>query len=375
MSRPARNHGLRPIGAFLGEHKGFPQGATHLEVVTRQLRTIVGRIRREKPRPFYGHREVAAFFRVPIRTAALAFKRLETEGLLSCVRGVGTDVPGLHPHARANILGAVAVPVWTEGFAIFADWRRFFIALEEELRKRGYLASFVFYQGPDYGTPELTKRILLHKPDIVVWLQPLPSVHHILHALADSGTRILAVLDPDQTAPFPQCRISWRNAMRRGLQDWRRKGIRRVLMPAWNTENPETNTWGVAMLRAGGLPFERISGAPGAPATLIQALGKDPDAGVFMDNSYVLQHLCHADWSRMSDLFRQRRVMITSSVPVDIANVSGLHADVLALDWVGMARQLAVDVARYVFPAPGAPTVFHAQYMPAAPLAAFCNIP
>src|ERR1019366_7091005 len=196
---------------------GFRATEHNLAALTHLLRRTVDRVRAAETRHFYSQWEVARFFGVSRRTAQLAYKQLEREGLLTCVRGSATHLHGRKPQPRYPPRAVVGLPAWLRGFYSFPDWRRFHIALEEQLRRHNFVADFAFYHGAEVGLPAFAERLLAHHLDVVIWLYPTPGFLQNLHLLADRGVRVIGIADTPQLFPFQQYLLGNERAYARAI--------------------------------------------------------------------------------------------------------------------------------------------------------------
>lgn len=162
-----------PLADRLGAFRGFHAGELRAVRMADLLRPLAQGLRAARPTVFYPLRETAEFFRVSIPTAAAAYGRLETEGLLMSRRGAMTMVPSRLSASRRAVRGVVGVPVWTPGFVQFRDWRIFVTGLDEAVRRHGFVADLIFYRQGEEVQPDFVDRVLKHQPDVLVWFDPV----------------------------------------------------------------------------------------------------------------------------------------------------------------------------------------------------------
>src|SRR6187399_827091 len=169
MARKPISRDLPVLRTLQPHFKGFAEDEHHLDSMVACLREIIEKVRGQEMRPFYAQRELARFFHVPQRTVALAYKRLQAEGLLNIVRGSATFVPPLKRQPRQAVRGVVGIPIWETGFTDLRHQREFYRELEQALREYNYVADFLFFEGPVRGT-DFAERLLEHHLDYLIWL-------------------------------------------------------------------------------------------------------------------------------------------------------------------------------------------------------------
>ena len=172
------------------------------------LRETVEKVRQDNPVTFYSMRQVAASFRAPMRAVAQAFRHLQAEGLLTCVRGSRTLVAGRKRQPQRPIRGVVGLPILLPAFAGSPNWPILFTALEEELRRHDFVADFVFFQEDEDLSPEFAERLLRHELDVLFWFVPPAGAQQTIDLVRDAGVRIVLLARDDLYSPTAQYRLS-----------------------------------------------------------------------------------------------------------------------------------------------------------------------
>jgi hypothetical protein len=378
MSRKPIRHGLPPLAESLPS-AALPPGENRAAQLRAALRTLAGRFRQSRPRPFYTMREVAAHLALPLQTVARAYAALEHDGLLTRFRGARTVLRGTRQRPRRSLRGVVGMPIWLPGFVVSRDWRVFFIRLEEELRRHNFIADFVFFHHDEDLQPEFCTRLRQHHLDTVLWFVPPPGAQATIASLRDDGLRVIIVGQAGERLPGSQYEIDRRPALARALDAWLAAGVRRALLcfsikGASRFERQqhvrEREMVRLELARRGVDTAPADFADPDAVARLRR--GADPGAAlVFLRPTWY-----HGLWRRqpalMVELLRTRRVLFT----VDVGDVGdfpcdGLCADVIALDYPALAARLAGDLHEERLPDPRRPAAIMARWLPGVPLTVF----
>ena len=234
MSRPKISRALPPLESAFPDFLGLPKEQSHKQFLLEAIRPVAKKLRGDKPRVFYSMRDLACFFKAPLRTIALVYESLEKEGLLSRIRGSQTLLNGRKHGLRFPVRGVIGIPIWLDMLVLSPFTREVNRKLEEELRQRGYVADLIFhYTKQEEALPEFAERLLQHQLDFVVWQNPGPGSYQNLLALRDSGIRVLVVQTTEARTDLPAVIYvqDWAPAHYELAHEWKKLRIRKVVIP------------------------------------------------------------------------------------------------------------------------------------------------
>lgn len=189
------------------------------------LRQSIKPYQSERALLLYGSRELAAFFQIHQTTVIRTMALLESEGLLMRVRGAGIFLRPKYPKSRSGIKGVVGFPVWQYAYCMLAEWRLFYDQLEDKLRQNNFVANLIFLKGSEHTQLLLTKKLLDHKLDHLVWFRPLSGYMPVMHSLFDSGVSIWVIDDSNVSYPFPTYVLHHSRQLHKRLREWKTIGV------------------------------------------------------------------------------------------------------------------------------------------------------
>lgn len=311
------------------------------------LRETAERVRRDTPVAFYSMRQVAAFSGAPMKAVVRAFRRLQAEGVLTCLRGSRTLVTGRKRQPMRPVRGVVGLPVYLPSFADSTGWQEFFPALEEELRRHDYVADFVFFRSGEDKSPDFVERLLRHQLDILVWYAPPSSADQAMAAMRDAGVRVVAVGGAEPLACHYGL-VPGSVEAARVFRGWVRSGVREIrfwVAPGeanlWVT-NPHSGYDAVAADCGLGWTLERVA-VEHVPARVAAVPGS---AGVLFQDGGWLAQLLAAHPAALRTLCARHRVLLADDRPwrpVDAGR--GLAVDKACSTLTAVARRIADDIA------------------------------
>jgi hypothetical protein len=310
------------------------------------LASAAARLRGDAPQPFYPMRVVAERFGVSLWTVQAVYRRLEQEGLLACIRGPGSVIPARVGATRAYPpgRGVVVVPVWLPGFILIADYRFFVMHLDDQIRRRNFVADIVFYGEEEKSRPLLAGRIRTHHPDVVVWLRPGTEHGHTIDQLADAGIRVLTVTDVPVSERARQYEIDWRPALRAVLRHWRQQGVRRVVVPVDARPVSSCTRLLPELVREAKLAFSHFRARSETMQQYLFRLARQSAAIVFDDDIW------HARTNSQAPVMFAR-VLASSSQVLNLRSFSmrpdiltGIRADALVLPWRKIVNRIVNDL-------------------------------
>jgi hypothetical protein len=347
MARKPVSRSLPSLQQLHPRFRGFAPTDNASEAVLRLLRETASRVRGDAEAAFYAVREATAFFGVPYKTVQRAYQRLAAEGLLRLVRGSRTLVRSQRLQPRHPILGVVGVPVLLASFLFGSAGRLFFMTLERELRRRHFVADFLFYRDEDEGHPDLAEHFIEHDLDILLWMSPQASAMPTILTLLDGGVAAVIVSDGKAVFPREQYRVDLERAYGEAVADWRNGGITDVEIwaPAAGWDEHILHTFHRALRRAA-MPAAVHRMADAAVPSRIRALRRRRHTGVALISHQWYDGLCAQFPGAMETLFRQQRVLLTQG-PLYHPGFAGRHicCDAIRMDHERMATRIATDIA------------------------------
>jgi len=367
MPRKPEPHNLPPLGVNFPDFAGFAPHENARHQLAALLMQAVRHMRVPVRRPFYSQREIARFFRVPLRTVTLACRQLTQQGVLVCVRGAGTWITGTRERPRVMPRGVVGMPVWASGFSTFRHWRRFVTQIEEQVRHRGFVLDVIFFEGREETRPTFVDRLLAHDLDHLFWLYPLPSARGTIEHLVDSGLRVRTVVEaPWPDVPFPQYLVDWEPSYVNALQAWQQAGIGEVAVAlGGHMRQSDRDPLHRALLRTGMRHvYQRLGDLGKLDCRDAGGVIIPDDLDLFMFSR--LSALC------LVKLMARTRVMIKNGLmtPQPLGDVS---ADVIRAPWDALAQRLADDLAADPSASPSELRVVETEWMPRQPAAQFSH--
>lgn len=347
MSRKKVTRTLPPLDGMFRGFPGFPPSENHTAALEQTLRDVILRNRQVHEQPFYAIREVASFFRINYRTVARVYSRLEEGGLLRLVRGSCTMMRGKVLTPTHPVLGVVGVPVLLPSFIFGTAGRAFYSGLEKELRKRHFVADFIFYREDEESHPDLAERFREHNLDILFWMSPDASAALTVLAMLDSGVAVVIVNDGKGHFEREQYRLDLEGAYGEALADWQSRGVRHIEL--WTPDSRQDHHILQSMERVlsnGKLPFatHRLRDTD-VPARL-KAISRKQDTGVILVSHQWYDGLCAQYPESMKRLFMNHRVLLPQG-PLYHPGFTGhdIFADTIQLDHHIMASRIASDIA------------------------------
>jgi len=191
------------------------------EQLSEILRQAAHRHQTGKPQVFYALREVANRFDVALSMVAAVYRQLESEGLLTRLRGSRTLLKGLDDGRQISVHAIVAIPMPLSSFLRRQKCRMFFMSIRRELRRRGFMTAGLFYEEREARPDFLLERIKHCKVDTVLWYRPDHCARETSRLLRDNGVRVIGVADGGIPALPCRFEISRERAVSKILWDWK----------------------------------------------------------------------------------------------------------------------------------------------------------
>ena len=233
MARKRIPRTLPALTEVFHDFAGFSDAFSKQRVLLDGLRKAARGLQKSESQPFYSMREVMEYFKLPLRTVALAYEALELEGILNRIRGSQTLLAGKVISPRKPIRAVVGLPIWLHAMVVSPYSRAWNLELEERLRESGFVADLIFFQGEEIQKPEFTQRLIHHGLDIVIWHTPHPLSSSTLLSLRDRGVQQIVIQSTENhtSFPLPTYLQDWSPAYRELAALWHNQGIRQVIVP------------------------------------------------------------------------------------------------------------------------------------------------
>lgn len=366
MARKRIAHDLPPIKEAFPSFRGFAPEQSRQQAITQLLRECARALQRKEARPFYTMREVAAFFEAPLRTVAISYETLDTEGFLARIRGSQTMLAGKKISTRKPVNAVVGLPIALQSMIASPLECQLQMELEERLRARGYVADSIFFRPNEDYEPAFAERLARHSLDIVIWHSPHPLASHVLLSLRERGVR-LVLLQPAESPMRVSARthiLSWQNAYRDMAAAWAAAGVTRaVFVEPVHLLSRRALKQLVPVLVEHGIEFVLIESTE---AALAQHLGAAPASGKtvlgFMD-LVTADSLCNGYPELIDRISRHARIAFCrGAVRVPRLVTQRTCVDVVDLNPAALADGVVEDLCDVNNKQEGLRATFHAEY-------------
>ncbi|MEN3369489.1 MAG: hypothetical protein V7609_1632 [Verrucomicrobiota bacterium] len=397
----ARKKIRRPLLPLRGNLK--VAGATHrVEQLADILRKTARAQQTDKAQVFYALREVADRFDISLSMVATVYRQLESEGLLTRLRGSRTLLQGLRADREVSVHGIVGVPMPLSSFLTRQKSRMFFMSVRRELRRRGFATAGLFYEKVEARPDFLFERIKHCNVDSVLWYMPDRCARDTALLLRDNGVRVIGVADGGLPALSCRFEISREKAITEILRDWKVRGCcwnRPALVPERGREasrrRPEERpSLGRAirkvkiirslgrsatdeerletLLESERLGHEFISAEDEGCEALLRSLAEEDDESGIILLGAAASFFAFRAPARLIALMNRRRVaLVDGPVSLPFINTAPACADLAVADWEAVANGITeAFLTKEAFDR-ASPTVFEATAFLQAPLSEF----
>jgi len=365
VSRKAIPRSLPPLSKVFGGFAGFSESSNKQRLLLNELRKAAKRLKKQKSQPFYSMREVAAFFKAPLRTVAIAYEALENEGLFNRVRSSQTHLIGSADSTRHVVRGVVGIPIWLLSIVISPYTRVLHIGLEERLRKKGFVADLIFFRTGEDCEPDFADRLLRHNLNALIWHTPHPLASQVLLAVKDHGVRCITMqpMETQASAIKPNYIMNWEPAYQAMAQSWQQSGIRRVFIPkpSYLPSQRALKNF-IKILDDGGLEVVQTENT--ASALLDKTRAHKSSAVAFMDQQGA-DALCNEDPAILEQILKISRVAFCRG-PIRLPYFENRPAevDIVGFSPLEIADRIVTDLCDPALPPTHAPHIFDAAYHP-----------
>lgn len=317
------------------------------------LRRVLPRFRAKDPIPFHTTREVARYFGIHQTAAVRIFARLEAEGLLMRVRGSGTYLRSLSAHPRMKPRGVVGFPVWQYAYCMLGDWRLFYDTMEDTLRRHHFVASLIFLRAEDHDPLVMTRKLLDHRLDALVWFKPLENTLPVMASVADEGVTVRAVMCHRFPIPFVNYRLDDGPAILELLRKWRQEGCQRVKIFAERAYRTriQKEIGEVALRLKLKVTLEEVD----VTRDIYPVIPEKTDhlEGVILSESMVTRVMMDRSPERWISYLKKSRVLTLHHFDMAIQELAGWKVDMIHPHWGQLAELVARDLTLGKYPKEG----------------------
>jgi len=310
MPRFPNQSPLLPLATLLPSFRGFSASFSKIKQATDCLRSLILQHRAPASIVFYSSREIASFFGLSQRTAILIIEQLETEGLLLRIRASHTKMLGTMDSTHSLVQGVVGLPMWLHGFCYFSYYKRLCRVLGDLLWERRFvLDTMIYYENEDLK-PGFTERILRHKINFAVWLQPFPHNHETILSLKDHGVHSLVVSDEKSPLIPLDVFMNFKPAYEKVLTHWKDTlDIHRIIVVQGMDYTRSRGRFFARFASERGFQCETRSSSPELAAQLLCDKSLDSKTAIaLMDENATLGFL-HFDPSSFKELAHRHRIL------------------------------------------------------------------
>jgi hypothetical protein len=338
------------------------------------LRQTARRQQTEQPQVFYALREVADRFGVSLSMVAAVYRQLESEGLLTRLRGSRTLLKGLDTGRQVAVHGIVGVPISLSSFLTSQKCRMFFMCMRRELRRRGFMTAGLFYEKEEARPDFLLERIMHCKVDTVLWYRPDQCARETARLLQDSGVRVMGVADGGLPALPCRFEISREKAVGEILRDWKKSdAIRKVRVVHAVRRSAVEEERLEALLESARLDYDFVDAGRAHYETLFHGLAAERESGIILLGAAASLFAFRVP-DLLIALMNQRRVaLVDGPVSLPFASASLVRADLAVADWGAVANGIADELLTGEALARSGVTVFQATAYLQAPLNEFAQ--
>ncbi len=370
MARTRVSRDLGPLPA-----RSALRTAYKSKTVRQILHSLAIKNQTEQSRIFYSLREVAARFKVPVSAVAKIYRDMESEGLLSRVRGSKTILNGMR-YSRRPVRAVVGLPAVFSNFIAIPEYRNFFTSIQRELWLRGFATTTVLFQPEEVEDGSLSERLKNYEIDSVIWLQPGPSARHLRLRLMDQGIRVI-IISQIGTPPTLSRYYLWKErAIEKLLREWKeRNSVRRVIVVN-SEEYRAVVIEEILRIVLGDLGLDAVTRTlkDEAPETFLRQLSHTDTDGVIFASAGLASMFSFRCCARFVDLLRTHRVALIDG-PIDLAfaRVPDALFDLVTIDWKAVAESIVNDMITLQAFDQNRHTTFTGECYMRVPISKFCE--
>jgi hypothetical protein len=330
------------------------------------IRGLAVKEQQTRPRIFLSLRAAAHRFGVPTSAMAAIYKQLTEEGILSGVRGSHTILEGRNVVRNLKVRGMIGMPIAISRFQALQDYRRCFLQLRDELQRRGFIISPMFFEQPD-GEPEvIIKRLRKEKMDAVIWLLPDGADRHTDLRLRDMGINFIGISITPLSGMFCRYQVRRDQAIRTMLRSWRvdsQKVEVTIIRVPLETKNDEKRLAKLrSLIESEGIECAIQTVPDGNIGKFLKSLCPSKTSGIILPAPAATLLGWRAP-ETLSDILDCCRFALIDG-PMDLPFADRLpqaEVDVATVRWPPVAKQIASDMVTGDALKGTEPTVFEAD--------------
>ena len=363
MSRKVFPRNLPGLEHLFPNFSGFENTANKRHQLELALREAVLNLRGKERKNFYSMREISNFFNISLKSVSVVFERLSKEGHFTIIRGSHTVMEGIRTVPKSGLRGVVGIPVALPSFIFGPNPRSFFIKLENELRRRGYVVDFIFYSVLEADDEELLDRLCDHEMDIAFWMSPVRAAGDLMLRLRDLGVKLVTVGDTAGMFPVQQYILDLAGGFSNVADIWRSQGIKEVLLIGPEKSlAPQFRQISRRAFQFAGFTVHDKKVNSKAFFEALPSYRTLKQTGLIFLEYFHYEELCNEDWKAMASLFTDRRTLLAQGMVYHSAFADrSIFVDLLSFDFDEMARKIACDISQQHYLKVDSAHVFPAQ--------------
>ena len=337
------------------------------------VRQLALQEQKDRPQPFLSLRDAARQFKVPLSSMAAVYRRLKAEGILSSVRASGTMLQGRETGRTLQVRAVIGMPLSIPLLHSFQAYRHCYLCLRKELHARGFVVSPFHFEELNIQPEFIAQRARQEKVDAVIWLRPIGIRHDTHLRLRDLGIRFTEINLGGLVVGFCRYEVRRGRAVELILHEWRNalKFTGVTFLRAGKEMVGEAER--IARLRRCAshqeMEFAVVTVPEGRIIRCLQSLCLKKKHGALLAASAAAILGSRAN-DRISQALKRCRIALIDG-PMDFpfsAKVPEGLADLIMVNWEGVARRVAQDILTGEAFRPSEAIVFEAEAHLRAPL-------
>jgi len=351
MSKVRIHRTLPPVEEVFRDFQGFTNNRSKQFELEEILRIAAARLKKPQAQPFYAMRVIVGFFKLPLRSVALAYQTLEQEGILNRLRGTVTMLEGEQIAPRKPVRAVVGIPVWLHDVVVSPYARGLYLKLEESLRKKGFVADLIFFRAMEVSSPDFVQRLLDHNLDILIWhTMTAPPSAQMLLSLKEGGVRLIVIQSAEQLTSLPVSTylLDWRSAYADLAKIWAESGIRDAVIPAPINSYGKTILAGLCnSLSANQIQSHVVEEEADKLLDQVSQLSKTRPTGLAFIDIFGAERICNESPHIVEAILKQARIAFCrGAIRTPYFNHHTQCADLVLCEAAEIAEKITYDLSR-----------------------------
>jgi hypothetical protein len=303
----------------------------------------------DTPQVFLSLRVAADRFGVSTSAMATIYRQLKQEGVLSSVRGSHTMLREHGTGRNLRARGLIGMPVSISRFQTLQDHRQCFLQLRDELHKRDFVTTTIFFEQPD-GQPDIIiARLKKEKVEAVIWLLPEGADRETVLRLRDLGMRFIGVNITSLSGLVCRYQVARQQAIRTILRNWRadpKINMVTIVRISGETGAGEQRLEKLqALVASEKIKCEISTMRDGQISTLLKSLCQDKVTGIILPAAAAAMLGWRAPETLKDVLGTCRIALIDGPMDLPFAeHIPQAEVDLVTVNWHAVTRQIADDV-------------------------------